>query len=101
VTPAVESLVEPIGTNLTLRCSFSEGGAVSWGVRLPDENTDRSSDSVTILSLPPNMMAVDGPGFLELHITATLETNGSVIKCVTLVDGSLQSSDSITAVFYG
>jgi hypothetical protein len=48
-------------------------------------------------------VAVDGPGFLQLHITATLETNGSVIRCVNFVDGSPRPllSDSITAVFYG
>jgi hypothetical protein len=100
VTPAVESLVEPIGTNLTLNCSSNGGGAVSWRVRLPDEDFDRSSDSTTT-PLPLNIVAVDGPGFLQLHITATLETNGSVIRCINFVDGSFQSCDPITAVFYG
>jgi hypothetical protein len=99
VTPAVESLVEPIGTNLTLNCSSSEGGVISWSVQLPDEDIERSSTDPA-KPLPPNMRAVDDQ---QLHITATLETNGSVIRCVNFVDGSPRPllSDSITAVFYG
>jgi hypothetical protein len=100
VTPAVESLLEPIGITFMLNCSSSEGGVVTWSVRLPNEDVDRSSmDLVT--PLPPNIIAVDGPGFSELHITGTLGTNGSIFTCLTLIGGSLQSSDSITAVFYG
>jgi hypothetical protein len=99
VTPVVEFLVEPIGTNLTLNCSINGGGPVGWVVALPGEDSGRSGTD-PIRPLPPNMMAVDGPGFQQLHITATLETNGSVIRCVFVGD-SLQSSNFITAVFYG
>jgi hypothetical protein len=101
VTPAVESLVEPIGTDLTLNCSSSEEGNFTWSVRLPDENFERSSTD-TLRPLPPNFVAVDGPGFSQLHITVTQESNGSTFSCQRLlVNGSLQSSDPILAVFFG
>jgi hypothetical protein len=99
VTPDVMFIVEPVETNVTLNCSSrGEGSAVSWNIQLP--NKEFASNSL-LDSLPLTIMAEHAPGFTQLCITGTLETNGSAFTCRASIDGNIMFSESITTVFYG
>ena len=99
VTPVDTTIFEPIGSNVTLNCSTSEGGNVGWSIQLPGEPEARLSSSGD--PLPPSIVPVHESGFSLLFITGTLEISGSILKCRTFVGSSLRLSGPISVTFYG